>query len=181
MGRKTMSKRRVILVGMGASGKDHLRKMMVDFGFNYCVSHTTRPKRSDEEEGIDYYFIDEVEAYRMILEDLFLEHTTFNTWIYGTSKDEFRKSDLFIMTPSGISQLNRADREESMIVYIDVPEQIRRERMLKRRDADDVERRIKADEIDFTDFSDYDLRIEDYNFRMIPKEILGIKKVEQND
>ena len=107
--------------------------MMVESGFKYCVSHTTRPKRSDEEEGIDYYFIDEVEAYRMILEDLFLEHTSFNTWIYGTSKDEFHKSDLFIMTPSGIAQLSKKDREESMIVYIDVPEQIRRERMLKRR------------------------------------------------
>jgi guanylate kinase len=72
---KTMSKKRVIIAGKGASGKDHLRKMMVEDGFNYCVSHTTRPMRSDEEEGIDYYFVKEEEAYMMILEDLFLEHT----------------------------------------------------------------------------------------------------------
>ena len=79
---KTMSKKRVIIAGKGASGKDHLRKMMVEDGFNYCVSHTTRPMRSDEEEGIDYYFVKEEEAYMLILEDLFLEHTNFNGWIY---------------------------------------------------------------------------------------------------
>lgn len=179
---KTMSKKRVIIAGKGASGKDHLRKMMVEDGFNYCVSHTTRPMRSDEEEGIDYYFVKEEEAYMMILEDLFLEHTNFNGWIYGTSKDEFHKSNLFIMTPSGISQLSKEDREESIIVYVNVTESIRRERMSKRRDADDVVRRIKADEIDFENFNDYDHVIADPFFNKVPRELFSVlKKIEQND
>jgi guanylate kinase len=178
---KKMNKKRVIIAGKGASGKDHLRKMMVDSGFSYCVSHTTRPKRSDEEEGIDYYFIKEAEAYRMVLEDLFLEHTNFNSWIYGTSKDEFHKSNLFIMTPSGISQLSPIDRSESLIVYVDVSEEIRRERMSLRKDADDVNRRIAADEVDFKGFSDYDVKIEDHNFKEIPNILFTVlKKVEEN-
>jgi len=179
---KTMSKKRVIIAGKGASGKDHLRKMMVEEGFNYCVSHTTRPIRSDEEEGIDYYFIKESDAYGMILEDLFLEHTIFNGWVYGTSKSEFHKSNLFIMTPSGISQLSPEDRSESIILYVDIDENIRRDRMSMRRDADDVDRRIKADEKDFLNFIDYDSYITDPAFNRIPKELYSVlKKIEQND
>ena len=177
-----MSKKRVIIAGKGASGKDHLRKMMVEDGFNYCVSHTTRPMRSDEEEGIDYYFVKEEEAYMMILEDLFLEHTNFNGWIYGTSKDEFHKSNLFIMTPSGISQLSKEDREESVIVYADIDETTRRGRMSKRRDADDVDRRIEADEKDFLNFIDYDFSITDPAFNIVPEELYSVlKKIEQRD
>lgn len=177
-----MSKKRVIIAGKGASGKDHLRKMMVEDGFNYCVSHTTRPMRSDEEEGIDYYFVKEEEAYMMILEDLFLEHTNFNGWIYGTSKDEFHKSNLFIMTPSGISQLSKEDREESIIVYADIDETTRRGRMSKRRDADDVDRRIEADEKDFLNFIDYDFSITDPAFNIVPEELYSVlKKIEQRD
>ena len=177
-----MSKKRVIIAGKGASGKDHLRKMMVEDGFNYCVSHTTRPMRSDEEEGIDYYFVKEEEAYMMILEDLFLEHTNFNGWIYGTSKDEFHKSNLFIMTPSGISQLSPEDRSESIILYVDIDENTRRERMSMRRDADDVDRRIEADEKDFLNFIDYDFSITDPAFNIVPEELYSVlKKIEQRD
>lgn len=177
-----MRKKRVIIVGKGASGKDHLRKMMVEDGFNYCVSHTTRPMRSDEEEGIDYYFVKDEVAYMMILEDLFLEHTNFNGWIYGTSKDEFHKSNIFIMTPSGIAQLSKEDREESLIVYVNVSESIRKERMSKRRDADDVIRRTKADGIDFVNFNDYDHVIADPFFNKVPRELFSVlKKIKRND
>ena len=145
-------KKRVILVGKGASGKDYLRMMLTDIGMKYCVSHTTRPPRSNEIEGKDYYFVDVHTANSMITNDLFIEHTEFNGWIYGTSRDEFENSDLFIMTPSGLRKLCEKDRDESLVVLIDIPEDVRRLRMSKRRDADDVERRIVADEIDFKGF-----------------------------
>ena len=86
------------------------------------------------------------------------------------------------MTPSGISQLSKEDREESIIVYVNVSESIRRERMGKRRDADDVVRRIKADEIDFENFNDYDHVIADPFFSKVPRELFSVlKKIEQND
>jgi dephospho-CoA kinase len=86
------------------------------------------------------------------------------------------------MTPSGISQLSTEDRSESIIVYVDIDEVTRRERMSKRRDADDVDRRIKADEKDFLNFIDYDLSITDPAFNRIPKELYSVlKKIEWND
>lgn len=175
-------KRRIIIAGKGASGKDYLRKILVDCGFKYSVSHTTRPPRKGEIDGVDYYFVDNNEASSMVERGAFIEHTVFNEWIYGTSEAEFFESDLFILTPSGISQLSERNRDESFIIYLDIPEEIRRERMSERKDADDVDRRLKADEDDFYLFSDYDLRIRDSDFSKIPETVTNMVKIkEKND
>ncbi len=106
-------KKRLIIVGKGGSGKDHLRKILVGNGFKYCVSHTTRPIREGEENGKDYWFIESSKLTEMA--ESFYEGVFFNSWFYGTSMDEFNKSNLFIMTPGGVAKLNKKDREESTI------------------------------------------------------------------
>jgi len=157
--------KRVILSGKAASGKDYTRQQLEKYGLKYCVSHTTRPPREGEINGVDYYFISlDSCIHHFIAKDLFYEYVQFNGWIYGTSLDEFEKSNLFIMTPSGIGKLKPEDRKESFIVYIDISEKIRRERLLKRNDADNVDRRLSADEKDFENFTDFDHRITDPNF-----------------
>lgn len=159
-------KKRLILVGKGGSGKDHMRKMLQDEGFRYCISHTTRPPRKDETNGVDYFFIGlDGAIHDFILKNEFYEYVIFNEWLYGTSKDQFQKSNLFIMTPSGISKMDQGDRDESLIVYLDIDEPIRKHRLSMRRDADDVERRLNADEDDFKDFKNFDERITDPFFR----------------
>ena len=156
-----MGYKRVIIVGKGGSGKDHLRKEMVSHGFKYCVSHTSRPIRQEEEDGVDYYFVDK----EYFDSGVFYEKVVFNGWFYGTSMDEFNSANLFIMTPSGLAKMSEFDRKQSYVIYIDIDEETRRKRLLARRDADDVERRLKADELDFGNFSNFDHRITDPDFR----------------
>lgn len=156
-----MGYKRVIIVGKGGSGKDHLRKEMVSHGFKYCVSHTSRPIRQEEEDGVDYYFVDK----EYFDSGVFYEKVVFNEWFYGTSMDEFNSANLFIMTPSGLAKMSEADRKQSYVIYIDIDEETRRKRLLARRDADDVRRRLKADELDFGNFSNFDHRITDPDFR----------------
>jgi guanylate kinase len=148
-------KKRLILVGKGGSGKDHLRKLLEEKGFKYCVSHTTRPIRDDEENGKDYWYIKATDLPEMA--DKFYEGVYFNDWFYGTSLEEFHSSNLFIMTPKGIAKVKPEDREESVILYINIDEETRRKRLEGRRDADTVNRRLEADFQDFYDFTDYDL------------------------
>ena len=172
-----MEKKRVILVGMGGSGKDYARKEMEDLGFRYCVSHTTRPPRVGEIAGKDYYYISkDAAAHHYIEKDLFYEYVIFNGWVYGTSKDEFNKSNLFIMTPSGISKMKPVDRRESFIIYLDIPLEVRRERLSKRGDVDNVTRRLDADDKDFSEFSDYDLVVNDPLFDI--KNVWGMAGIE---
>ena len=157
--------KRIVLVGKAASGKDHLRKKYESRGFKYAVSYTTRPPREDEVNGKDYFFITDEESTKMIESNMFYEHVYFNGWLYGTTVNQFFTDDLFIMTPAGISHIKPEDRANSFIIYIDIYMFIRKQRLVNRMmPGDSLTRRIEADELDFMDFNDYDLRITNEDF-----------------
>ena len=155
-------KGKIIIVGPGGSGKDYLRKKMVNRGFEYGVSFTSRPPRNGEEEGVDYYYRDE--DFFELNNDLFLELQEFNGWKYGISKGEFSIKNLFILSPAGLRSLPRDFRNDSFVIYLNPPENIRIKRLRERNDADSVERRLIADRKDFFEFSDYDIVITNENF-----------------
>lgn len=162
---KALGKKRIILVGKAASGKDHARKILQGMGFTYQIPFTTRPMRDGEVHAQDYYFMPEYKFKDLITVNFFYEYAIFNNWYYGTSNAQMKYSNVcFIMTPRGLSQMHPHDRQDSLVVYIDIPYEIRKERLMGRLDADSVERRLSTDEQDFLTFSDYDVIINDPNF-----------------
>jgi guanylate kinase len=50
------------------------------------VSVTTRPPRPGEQEGVDYYFVDDAEFDRLVEQGSLLEHATFAGHRYGTPR-----------------------------------------------------------------------------------------------
>ena len=162
--------KRLILCGKGGSGKDHLRQILEQGGFKYCVSHTTRPRRTNEEQGKDYFFVENLKDFEilkgMFERKEFYEVNLFAGWIYGTSIQEFNSSNLMILTPSGISNLKPEDREESFVLFLDIDQKVRKTRLSARKDVDSVERRLKTDEEDFANFSNFDFKICDPNFQV---------------
>ncbi len=157
---------KVILVGKAASGKDYMRRVLESRGFIYGISFTTRPPRKNEVHGKDYYFLSVEEFEQKIKDNYWYEYVSFNGWYYGTSKDQFYNScNLFIMTPTGVSHIKPEDRSDCTIFYIDIPIEVRRARLLSRHmPGDSLERRITADENDFKNFIDYDIKINNHNF-----------------
>lgn len=155
---------KIIICGPAASGKDTLKKRLSDRGFNCSVSCTTRPSREGEIDGKDYHFLSEDEFKKQIEENAFLEWDNFNNWYYGTHKERFNDSQVFIMTKSGIDTLTKEQRKISFVIYLDIPEEIRIKRLKERNDADDPYRRLEADKKDFKNFKNYDLKITDTNF-----------------
>ena len=154
--------KKIIIVGPGGSGKDYLRRIMVDRGFTYGVSHTSRSPREGEEEGKDYYVRD-IKFFEDN-QDMFAELQTFNGWKYGISKNEFEEKDIFILSPAGLRSISKEIREKSFVIYVNPGSEIRLERLHARNDADDVERRYIADIRDFFNFSDYDIMITNEDF-----------------
>lgn len=155
-------KKRIILVGKSAAGKDHARKICEQwFGMPYQVSYTTRPPRDEETNGFDYYFVSESEFKDMIKKDLWFEYVVFNGWYYGTTCEQFdTPNSVFIMTPAGLSHLSEQDRADSLVIYFDIPLEYRKNRMYERGgNADSVDRRIEADEVDFKFYENYDISI----------------------
>ena len=71
------------------AGKTTLVKALAhsDPQVRVSVSHTTRPKRDGEIEGVDYHFVDSVTFDSMVVDDAFLEYATVFGNCYGTSKN----------------------------------------------------------------------------------------------
>jgi len=151
-------KKRVILCAPAAGGKDFFRDYLNKHE-KLDISYTTRPPREGEKQGYTYNYISEGVFLIRKENNYFLEAVNFNGWWYGTSLHNWRTKDIFIMTPSGIKSIPEEDRKNCIVVYFDISLQERKKRLMKRSDADSVNRRIMADENDFRDFSDFDIRI----------------------
>jgi guanylate kinase len=54
------------------------------------VSHTTRERRSGEEDGVNYHFVNQSEFLKMVDDDSFLEHAEVFGNHYGTSESWVR-------------------------------------------------------------------------------------------
>lgn len=160
---------KIIILGHSGSGKDFLRKSLIELGLRYQPKFTTRPKRSNESQGEDYNFIDydlyhELHQQGDIKTSECFEINGVN-WYYGITKENWNNNQIFIMTPSELKQLTSEDRGNTFVVYLNIDKEIRIKRLLERNDNNDsVERRITADEKDFEMFRDYDLSITDEDF-----------------
>lgn len=79
----------IILSGASSVGKSNIREMLLEdpeLNLFYSVSETTRPKREDEVDGKDYYFVDFKAFAESVRKKELLEYTEFNGWYYGTPK-----------------------------------------------------------------------------------------------
>lgn len=77
-----------VISAPSGTGKTTLVKTLVGSltGITVSVSHTTRPKRPAETEGINYHFVDVNEFDRMTEHGEFLEHANVFSNLYGTSR-----------------------------------------------------------------------------------------------
>lgn len=158
-----MNKTKVVLVGRGGSGKDYLRKKMMERGMKFSISYTSRPPREGEVNGSDYRFT--TKGFFEEFPDAFYECILFNGWYYGTLKSDFERDDLFIMTPRGITHIKPEDRKSCFIIYLNPPREVIRKRLEERNGmADSVERRMVADDDDFANFTDYDMMVTNPDF-----------------
>ena len=156
---------KLILVGKAASGKDHLRKRLMDKGLNYGVSHTTRPPREGEVDGQDYHFVTEEEFLSIIDQGDMVEYQQFIGWYYGMAAWEWNKAEVIILNAEALEQLSPEVRNECTVIYLDIPLEVREQRMLERNDTDDnYKRRLQADEEQYKDFNNYDIKITNPDF-----------------
>jgi guanylate kinase len=83
----------LVLSAPSGGGKTTIAKMLLqgrdDLG--YSVSATTRMKRPDEKDGVDYYFLSRDEFLRRRESGEFLEWATYGGELYGTLKTEIER------------------------------------------------------------------------------------------
>lgn len=86
-----MSGKLIILTGFPASGKDTVISKFTQRNPDYTliVSHTSRPKRKGEIEGVHHHFVNHDKFEKLIQKDHFLEYVQTGLYYKGTSKKEF--------------------------------------------------------------------------------------------
>ena len=69
----------IVISGPGGVGKDTIAKELVDrTSIIYSVSMTTRKKRKNEVDGVDYFFVDKSTFEDNIKNNNILEYTLYN-------------------------------------------------------------------------------------------------------
>ena len=113
-------------------------------GVEYSISHTTRPPRGQEENGRDYFFVDDAEFDALVKADAFLEWAHVHGCRYGTSRRvvESRlvegKDLLFDIDVQGGRQI--ADRlSDARLLFILPPNMTVLEQRLRGRKSDSEE------------------------------------------
>lgn len=156
------------LMGKSNSGKDTIFKELIkdkDLDLTPIVSYTTRPIRSNETNGQEYYFIDELTLNEYRNQDKVIEERYYNTvqgkWHYCTIDDgrvNINKNNyLLIVTLEAYKNIEVYFGKENVIpLYIELDDGIRLERALKRErqekspNYNELCRRFLADSKDFS-------------------------------
>lgn len=154
----------IALFGKSGSGKDTTLNRLIKYYGHYChkiISCTTRPIRENEKDGEDYYFVSPAQFTKLLLNNYFLEATSFNEWFYGTPffslKDN--KINVGVFNIEGIYALLEDSRLEVIPIYITAKDKTRLLRCLEREenpDCSEISRRFLQDEKDFSEEWDFD-------------------------
>lgn len=112
-----------------------------DPGVVFSVSHTTRPRRPREREGIDYHFVSEREFQRLVKAGAFLEHAEYNGRLYGTSWAVLEESvakglDVLLEIEVQGARQVRERRPQSKLIFLLPPSLEVLERRLRERESD---------------------------------------------
>lgn len=142
-----------VISAPSGAGKTSLVSEMVraDDRLGVSVSHTTRPMRPGEQDGVNYHFVSREQFEAMIARDQFLEHADVFGNYYGTSQvwvEETlaRGRDVILEIDwQGASQVRRLMPDCVGIFIVPPSAQVLRERLVGRgTDAPEVvERRLR--------------------------------------
>jgi guanylate kinase len=128
------------------------------------VSYTTRPRRTAEEHGRDYFFVSREEFERMVEAGEFIEHARVFDNYYGTARQQVEQSlaagqNLLLEIDWQGAQQIRSAMPEAVSVFILPPSRAELERRLRGRGTDSeevIQRRLRDAAGDMTHWPEFD-------------------------
>lgn len=141
----------LIIVGPSASGKTQIVfELTKKYGLKKMVTYTTRPKRINEIDGIDYHFISKDLFLDKIKNNFFLEYVCYSNNYYGTAIADIKSDSVVILEPNGLSEYLKKVRDKVKVVFLTCDEKTLEKRMKERGDNElDIKERLKKDKIIF--------------------------------
>lgn len=177
MSNKLVSQKKLIVLSApSGGGKTTLCKMLLkDFPqLRLSISCTTRSKRPQEKDGIDYYFLSEEEFNKKIGLQEFVEWALVHGNFYGTEKKKVEEllnkgfCVLLDIDVQGALNLKKIYGDKVLMIFIEPPsmESLRGRLTLRQSDSsDEIEKRIKnaVEELKWKKYFDYFIINDDLN------------------
>ena len=171
----------IILSSPSGVGKTTLTKKIQqkNQSFKISVSHTTRTPRSNEIDGVDYFFVSKLKFKELIDKKKFYEFAKIFDNYYGTLKENVDQSILkndiiFDIDWQGTKQLSKFKNLNLIKIYLitDNKEKLKK-RLINRNQntADEIEKRFKSFDEDIQHWNDYDYIIINKNLEVCFKQI----------
>ena len=184
----------VILSSPSGVGKTTLTKKLQQKYQNLkiSISHTTRPPRSNEIDGVDYNFVSKEQFEELIKKKEFYEYAKIFENYYGTLKtsvdQNIKKNDiLFDIDWQGTKQLTAFKNLNIIKIYLITSSKSELKKRLFKRDQNskkDVEKRFKSFDEDVKHWNDYDFILINKNletcFKQVEQIILNHKSKNFN-
>ena len=181
----------VILSSPSGVGKTTLTKKIQQKyqSFKISVSNTTRKPRSNEVDGVDYFFITKEEFMRLVSEAKFYEYAKIYENYYGTLKknvDDIIKSNdiIFDIDWQGTKQLSKFKNLNLIKIYlITKNKEELKNRLINRNQntSKEIEKRFKSFDDDIMHWNDYDYIIINDNLEVCFKQIEEIIKNQKKN
>lgn len=160
----------IYIVGKSSVGKDTIYNILKEkLDVNPYVLYTTRPIRTGEIDGVNYFYLTQNEMQKYIEEgSKVMEYRTYDTvygpWTYATIMDQQFESEKDLIMEGTLESYNaikkyfeKNDKIEVIPIYIEIDDGIRLERALKREREqenpkyEELCRRFLADSRDFSE------------------------------
>lgn len=100
----------IVLLGASGSGKSLIEnELSYHYGYEKIVSYTTRKPRDGEENGRDYWFIDNETFNEIRSRKLFAEYDEYSQGrMYGTLKSDYVDGNkVVVLTPKGLRKIRK--------------------------------------------------------------------------
>jgi len=180
----------VILSSPSGVGKTTLTKKIQQKypSFKISVSHTTRPPRSNEVNGVDYHFVSMEKFKELIKQKKFYEYAEIFENYYGTLKENVDKTIIdndiiFDIDWQGTKQLSQFKNLKLVKIYLTTDSKKELKNRLIKRDQnseEEIKKRFSAFDEDIKHWNDYDYIVINKNldvcFKQIEKIIENSKK-----
>lgn len=180
----------LVLSSPSGAGKTTLARRLIDQepDIAMSISHTTRPKRKGEQDGVHYHFVDRDSFTRMRDEGAFLEWAVVFDHYYGTTRKPVEQAlgegrdALFDVDWQGALSLRGEARDDVVTVFILPPTASALEQRLNDRAQDPpdvVRRRMLGASNEIKHWPEYDYVVVNYDIEQSVAAVRAILAAER--